>query len=43
MSELIIKMSEIEVRLAAGCAENTQVSALIAAFQLARDTVTLES
>jgi replication factor C subunit 3/5 len=40
---LLIKMAEIEERLAAGCIENPQVSSLVAAFVIARDQVTLES
>lgn len=43
MNTLIIKMSDIEQRLSIGCLENPQVSALIAAFQIARELVTVDS
>lgn len=42
MCGLLIKMSDIEARLAAGCAEHIQVSALVSAFHLSREEVTLE-
>lgn len=43
MCVLLIKMAKIEVRLASGCTENPQLTSLIASFQTARDTVTLEA
>lgn len=43
MCQLLIKMADIEERLASGCNEKPQVSSLIAAFQIARDCVTIES
>lgn len=43
MNKIIIKMADIEERLAKGCTENTQTTALIAAFFICRDMVTLES
>lgn len=42
LSQLIIKMASIEERLAQGCTEKIQVSALIAAFRIARDQVTID-
>lgn len=36
MSELLIKMADIEYRLTAGTPENLQLSALVGAFHLAR-------
>jgi replication factor C subunit 3/5 len=42
MSQLVIKMASIEERLAQGCTEKIQVSALIAAFRIARDQVTAD-
>lgn len=42
MCKLVIKMAEIEARLANGCTEKPQLSALIAAFQIARDLVTVD-
>lgn len=41
MNTLIIKMADIEVRLAAGCLEKPQLAALIGGFQMARNMVTL--
>ncbi|KAG4079825.1 hypothetical protein HA402_014956 [Bradysia odoriphaga] len=41
MNTLIVKLADIEVRLAAGCLEKPQLAALIGGFQLARDMVTL--
>lgn len=41
MNTLIIKLADIEVRLAAGCLEKPQLAALIGGFQLARNMVTL--
>lgn len=41
MNTLIIKLADIEARLAAGCLEKPQLAALIAGFQLARNMVTL--
>ena len=43
MNELIIKMASIEERLAKGCTEGPQTTALISAFFLCRDMVSLES
>lgn len=40
--QLIIKMASIEERLAQGCSEKIQVSALIAAFRIARNEVTAD-
>lgn len=40
---LLIKMSDIEQRLAAGCSEDIQMSSLIASFQIARDLVVSEN
>lgn len=42
LSQLIIKMASIEERLAQGCTEKIQVSALIAAFRLARNQITVD-
>lgn len=42
LSELIIKMANIEERLALGCTEKIQVSALIAAFRLCRNQITID-
>lgn len=42
ISQLIIKMACIEERLAQGCVEKIQVSALISAFRIARSQVTLD-
>jgi replication factor C subunit 3/5 len=42
ISQLIIKMASIEERLAQGCSEKIQISALVAAFRLARNQVTLD-
>lgn len=41
MNALIVKLADIEVRLAAGCSEKPQLAALIGGFQLARNMVTL--
>ncbi|XP_037045364.1 replication factor C subunit 5 [Bradysia coprophila] len=41
MNTLIVKLADIEVRLAAGCLEKPQLAALIGGFQLARNMVTL--
>lgn len=38
--DLIIKMAEIEKRVAAGTSENVQLNSLVAAFQNARDIET---
>lgn len=40
--QLVIKMANIEERLAQGCIEKIQVSALIAAFRIARNQVTVD-
>lgn len=42
ISQLVIKLASIEERLAQGCTEKIQVSALIAAFRIARDQVTVD-
>uniref|UniRef100_A0A336KMU1 Activator 1 subunit 5 n=1 Tax=Culicoides sonorensis TaxID=179676 RepID=A0A336KMU1_CULSO len=42
ISKLIMKMAAIEERLAVGCVEEPQLSALIAAFFIARNQVTIE-
>jgi replication factor C subunit 3/5 len=42
LSQLIIKMACIEERLAQGCTEKIQISALVAAFRIARNQVTVE-
>lgn len=42
ISQLVIKMASIEERLAQGCTEKIQVSALIAAFRIARDQVSVD-
>ncbi|XP_049873232.1 replication factor C subunit 5 [Pectinophora gossypiella] len=39
---LLIKMSDSEARLASGCSERIELAALIAAFQVARDQVSIE-
>ena len=43
MCKLIIKLADIEKRLAGGCTEKPQLTSLIASFQIARDLVTLEA
>ncbi|KAJ2949162.1 hypothetical protein O0L34_g6103 [Tuta absoluta] len=40
---LLIKMADAEARLSTGCSERIELAALIAAFQVARDQVTVES
>lgn len=42
ISQLIIKMASIEERLAQGCTEKIQTSALVAAFRIARNQVTID-
>lgn len=42
ISQLVIKLASIEERLAQGCTEKIQVSALIAAFRISRDQVTID-
>lgn len=42
ISQLIVKMASIEERLAQGCTEKIQTAALIAAFRIARNQVTLD-
>ncbi|KAG7308573.1 Replication factor C (RF-C) subunit [Plutella xylostella] len=39
---LLIKMADAEARLASGCSERVELAALIAAFHVARDQVTLD-
>lgn len=41
MSVLLIKMANIEQRLAGGCCEKPQVSAFVAAFHIARSMVSV--
>lgn len=41
MSCLIVKMADIEQRLAAGCVEKVQVSAFVAAFHIARGMISV--
>ncbi|XP_069726820.1 replication factor C subunit 5 isoform X1 [Phaenicophaeus curvirostris] len=41
--QLLIKMAEIEYRLAAGTSEKIQLSSLIAAFQVTRDLIVAEA
>lgn len=43
MCNLLIKMAAIEERLASGCIEEPQVSALVSAFHIARDQVTADA
>lgn len=40
---LLIKMADAEARLASGCSERIELAALIAAFQVARDQVKVET
>ncbi|XP_047029629.1 replication factor C subunit 5 [Helicoverpa armigera] len=40
---LLIKMSDAEARLASGCSERIELAALIAAFQVARDQVKIDT
>lgn len=42
ISKLIMKMAAIEERLACGCVEEPQISALISAFYIARNEVSIE-
>ena len=42
ISQLIIKMGNIEERLNQGCTEKIQISALVAAFRIARNQVTVD-
>ncbi|KAH8282727.1 hypothetical protein KR054_009328, partial [Drosophila jambulina] len=42
MNTLIIKLAQIEERLAKGCTESVQTAALLAAFTICRDMVALE-
>jgi replication factor C subunit 3/5 len=43
ISQLLIKMAQIEERLANGCTEKIQISSLVSAFQIARDQVSVDS
>lgn len=43
MCGLLIQMAAIEARLTAGCAEHIQVSALVSAFHLSREEVTIDA
>lgn len=40
---ILIRLAEIEERLAAGCNENPQLSSLVSIFHTARDLVTIEN
>lgn len=42
MNKLIVKLAQIEERLAKGCTEPAQTAALVAAFFICRDMVSLE-
>lgn len=42
ISKLIIKMADIEERLAKGCVEEPQITALISTFFIQRDLVSVE-
>lgn len=42
ISQLVIKMGNIEERLAQGCTEKIQISALVAAFRMARNQVSVD-
>lgn len=41
LSVLIIKLAEIEQALAGGASENPQISAMISAFQIAKDSISV--
>lgn len=41
LSILIIKLAEIEQALAGGASENPQISAMISAFQIAKDSISV--
>lgn len=41
LSTLLIKLADIQRRLAAGCSERPQVVAFVAAFHIARDMVSV--
>ncbi|XP_062120696.1 replication factor C subunit 5 [Drosophila sulfurigaster albostrigata] len=43
MNKLIIKLAKVEERLSKGCSEVAQTAALVAAFFISRDMVSLES
>jgi len=42
MNKLIVKLAQIEERLAKGCTEVAQTAALVAAFFICRDMVSME-
>lgn len=42
MNTLVIKLAQIEERLAKGCTEVVQTAALLAAFAICRDMVAME-
>lgn len=42
LSQLVIKLAALEERLAGGCVEEPQISAMIAAFYIARNQVSAE-
>lgn len=41
LSELIIRLADIERALAGGASENPQISAMIAVFQVAKDSISV--
>lgn len=41
LSALVIKLAEIEQSLAGGASENPQISAMISAFQIAKDSISV--
>lgn len=43
MNKLIVKMAQVEERLTKGCTETAQTAALVSAFFISRDMVSLES
>lgn len=43
MNKLIVKMAQVEERLSKGCSEAAQTAALVSAFFISRDMVSLES
>lgn len=43
MNKLIVKLAQVEERLSKGCSEAAQTAALVSAFFISRDMVSLES
>lgn len=43
MNKLIVKTAQVEERLSKGCSEAAQTAALVSAFFISRDMVSLES